>query len=66
MSIADLLDPEKVKAVEERFRPMNSEDVDKVRKVLKDKGLDIKESTPFIYSPKAKSAFKRSNFGKHY
>lgn len=65
MSVADLLDPEKVKAIEDRFSPPTLEELEATERLMTEMG-DTTARRPYVRStrPKRSIIFKRSNFGK--
>lgn len=38
MNISDLLDPEKMKELDERFKPIDADDIDRAEKTMKERG----------------------------
>lgn len=68
MNVADLLNPDKMKAVDERFRKPTSQDYENARNALIAKGANIPRGTPFLRSSASERGkmFRRSNFNKKH
>lgn len=66
MNVPDLLDPEKMNALNKRFSPITEQEIDEVKRKLVAKGLQLRPFMPYVPRGVASKGdmFKRSNFGK--